>query len=168
MREAPDFLHPGRSAALKLGPKTTLAWFGEIHPRALEAMDVKGPAVAALVFLDAAPSPKARGAGRPALDASDLQAVERDFAFVVDARIEAAALLAAARAADKRLIAAVEVFDVFSGPKAEAQLGEGRKSLALSVRLQPTERTLTEAEIEAVSQRVVDAVSKAVGGVLRA
>ena len=167
-REAPDFFHPGRSAALKLGPKATLAWFGELHPRALEAMDVKGPAVAALVFLDAAPWPKARGAGRPALDASDLQAVERDFAFVVDARVEAAALLAAARSADKRLISSVEAFDVFDGPQAEAQLGPGRKSLAVSVRLQPTERTLTEAEIEAVSQRVIDAVGEAVGGVLRA
>ncbi len=168
VREAPDFFHPGRSAALKLGPKLTLAVFGELHPKALEAMDLKGPAVAALVWPDAAPWPKARGAGRAALEASSLQAVERDFAFVVDAKAEAADLLRAARAADKALISEAGVFDIFEGPKAEAQLGAGKKSVALWVRLQPKARTLTEEEIETVSARVVDAVSTAVGASLRA
>ena len=167
-REAPGFLHPGRSAALKLGPKLTLAWFGELHPRALEAMDVRGPAVAALVFADAAPWPKAKGAARAALDTSDLQAVERDFAFVVDARVEAADLLRAARGADKALIVDAGVFDVFAGDRAEAQLGEGRKSVALWVRLQPRARTLTDAEIEAVSAKIVAAAEAATGAVLRA
>ncbi|MGF1658046.1 MAG: phenylalanine--tRNA ligase subunit beta [Rubrimonas sp.] len=167
-REAPDWMHPGRSAALKLGPKTTLAVFGELHPKLLAAMDVKGPVVAVLADLAAAPFPKAKGAARPALAASDLQAVERDFAFVVDARVEAAALLRAARGAEKKLIAAASVFDVFEGPRAEAQFGAGRKSIALSVRLQPTERTLTDEEIEAVAAKVVGAVEVAVGGALRA
>ncbi len=166
-REAPGWMHPGRSAALKLGPRTTLAVFGELHPRALAALDVRGPAVAFLVDLDAAPFPRARGAARPALQASDLQAVERDFAFVVDARVEAAMLLRAARGADKKLIAAAEAFDLFDGARAEAQLGAGRKSVALFVRLQPTERTLTEEEIDAVGARIVTAVEKATGGALR-
>mgnify|MGYP006273487633 CR=1 FL=1 len=166
-REAPDFLHPGRSAALKLGPKQVLAVFGELHPKVLAAMDLRGPAVASLAWVEAAPWPKAKGAARPALAVSDLQAVERDFAFVVDERVEAAALLRAARAADKSLIVAADVFDVFDGPKAEAQFGAGKKSVALYVRLQPTRRTLTDEEIEAVGARLVDSVAKATGAVLR-
>ncbi|MEM1345599.1 MAG: phenylalanine--tRNA ligase subunit beta [Pseudomonadota bacterium] len=167
VREAPAWFHPGRSALLKLGPKTTLAAFGELHPRVLAALDVKGPAVAAVLFPEAVPAPKRRATARPALKVSDLQAVERDFAFVVEERIEAGALLRAARTADKALIASARVFDVFEGKRAREQLGEGRKSVALSVRLEPTKTTLTEAEIEAVSAKVVAAVAKATGAVLR-
>lgn len=166
-RDAPDWFHPGRSAVLGLGPKTVLARFGELHPRVLQAMDLRGPAVALTVFLDAVPEPKARGATRPALDLADLQAVERDFAFVVDAQVEAETLLRAARGADKALIEAAWVFDVFDGARAAAALGEGRKSLALAVRLQPRAKTLTEAEIDAVAARIVAAVEKASGGMLR-
>jgi phenylalanyl-tRNA synthetase beta chain len=166
-RTAPAWFHPGRSAVLSLGPKTTLAAFGELHPRVLQALDVKGPAVAFSLALEALPFPKTRAATRPPLQVSDLPAVERDFAFVVDERVEAEAVLRAARAADKALIAEVAVFDVFAGPKAEAQLGPGRKSLAIAVRLQPTERTLTDAEIDAVSQRVIAGVTKATDGTLR-
>ncbi|MCL5778186.1 phenylalanine--tRNA ligase subunit beta [Limibaculum sp. FT325] len=166
-REAPGWFHPGRSAALKLGPKNVLAVFGELHPKVLEALDVKGPAVAAVVHLEAAPFPKKKGTTRPALVVSDFQAVERDFAFVVDARIEAEAILKAARGAEKKLIERIAVFDVFEGRRAAEQLGEGRKSVAISVRLQPTAGTLTEAEIEAVSARVVEAVGKATGASLR-
>lgn len=166
-RGAPAWFHPGRSARLTLGPRTVLAVFGELHPRVLAALDVKGPAAAFTVFPQALPAPRARGATRPALAVSDLQAVERDFAFVLDARVEAEAVLRAARGADKALIAEVSVFDVFAGPKAEAQMGPGRKSLAIAVRLQPTVATLTEADIEAVSARVVAAVEKATGGSLR-
>jgi len=170
-RATPGWLHPGRSGALMLG-RETLAVFGELHPATLAAMDVKGPAVAFEVYLEAAPTPKARGATRPALNAPALQAVERDFAFVVDARVEAASILRAAQGAEKKLIAAVEVFDVFDGARAAAQLGAGqlgagRKSVAISVRLQPQDRTLTEDEIEAVGARVVAAVVKATGGALR-
>ncbi|MGY6633853.1 MAG: phenylalanine--tRNA ligase subunit beta [Alkalilacustris sp.] len=159
--------HPGRSGALRLGPKLTLAEFGEVHPRILAALDVKGPAVAFTLHLAAAPFPRSRTPTRPALTISDLQAVERDFAFVVASETEAQAVLTAAQGADKALIDSVTLFDEFTGPKAEAQMGEGRKSLAITVRLQPRDHTLTEAEIEAVSARVIDKVAKATGGVLR-
>jgi phenylalanyl-tRNA synthetase beta chain len=166
-RAAPEWFHPGRSGVLSLGPKTVLAAFGELHPRVLQALDVRGPAVAFTVWLEALPFPKARTISRPALKVSDFQAVERDFAFVLDAGVEAEAVLKAARAADKALIESVSVFDVFAGPKAEAQMGPGKKSMAIAVRLQPTAATLTEAEIEAVSARVVAGVEKATGGSLR-
>ncbi len=166
-RTAPDWFHPGRSGILSLGPKTVLAAFGELHPRILQALDLRGPAVAFTLHLSALPFPKARSATRPALAVSDLPPVERDFAFVLDAKVEAEAVLKAARAADKALIETVSVFDVFAGPKAEAQMGPGKKSLAIAVRLQPTTATLTEAEIEAVSRRLVDNVAKATGGTLR-
>ena len=166
-REAPGWFHPGRSALLTLGPKTILAQFGELHPRVIAAMDLKGPAVGFTVFLDAVPEPKAKSPTRPALEVSDLQAVERDFAFVLDARVEAETLLRAARSADKTLIESAAVFDVFDGPKAAAALGEGRKSVAISVRLQPRRQTLTDEEIDAVAAKVVAAVEKATGGTLR-
>jgi phenylalanyl-tRNA synthetase beta chain len=152
---------------LSLGPKTPLAAFGELHPRVLAALDAKGPAVAFTVDLERIPFPAARRSTRPALTASDLQAVERDFAFALGVGVEAEAVLKAARGADKALIEAVSVFDVFTGPKAEAQVGPGRKSMAIAVRLQPKTATLTEAEIEAVSAKVVAAVEKATGGSLR-
>ena len=144
--------------------KTVLAVFGEVHPRITEAFDIKGPAVALTVWPEAVPVPRAAGASRPALHVTDLQAVERDFAFVVDADVAALDLVRAAEGADKTLIDAVRVFDEFAS---EAQAAEGRKSLAITVRLQPRERTLTEAEIEAVGNRVVEKVASAVGGVLR-
>jgi phenylalanyl-tRNA synthetase beta chain len=166
VRDAPGWLHPGRSASLKLG-QATLAVFGELHPRTLEAMDVRGPAVAFEASLDAIPTQKARGAARAALRASDLQAVERDFAFVVGADVEAQALLAAARAVDRALIVAAQVFDVFDGPRAEAQFGPGVKSVAFWVRLHPSDATLTDARIEEVSARIIAAVEAATGGALR-
>jgi len=166
-RSAPGWFHPGRSGVLSLGPKTPLAAFGEVHPAVLAALDVKGPAVAFTVYLEAVPFPKSRTTTRPALVVSDLQAVERDFAFVLDARVEAEAVLRAARGADKALIADVSVFDVFAGPRAEAQMGPGKKSIAIAVRLQPTSATLTDAEIEAVAARVVASVANATGGALR-
>ncbi len=166
-RDLPNWWHPGRAGAAMLGPKTRLAAFGEIHPRVLRALDVKGPAVGFTLWLEAIPLPRAAGRTPPALETSDLQAVERDFAFVLDAGVEAAAVVSAAQGADKALIAAVSVFDEFSGPRAEAQMGAGRKSLAITVRLQPRDKTLTEAEIEAVSQRVIEKVARATGGALR-
>jgi phenylalanyl-tRNA synthetase beta chain len=163
-RDAPAWYHPGRSGALRLGPKAVLAWFGELHPRVLKRLGLKGPTVAFEVFLDAVPAPKGRkGPARPLLRLSPLQPVERDFAFVIDDGVPADALAKAAKGADKELIAAVSVFDVFSG----AGLPEGKKSVALDVVLQPTERTLTDAEIEAVGQKIVAAVAKATGGTLR-
>ena len=165
-RKVASWWHPGRSGVMALGP-TTLSSFGEVHPSVLKAMDVKGPAVAFTVRLGNIPQPKLKTTTRPALTISGLQAVERDFAFVVDARVEALALVNAAQGADKGLIEAVRVFDEFSGAKAEAQIGAGRKSLALAVRLQPKDRTLTEDEIDAVSAKIIEKVGKATGGVLR-
>ena len=164
---APPWYHPGRSAQLKLGPKTVLGHFGEIHPRVLQALDVAGPLVAFEVFLDALPRPKAKPSRtRSPLRTSEFQTVARDFAFVVDAAVPANKLVQAARGADKGLIAAVEVFDVYESA-GEAAVPEGKKSIAISARIEPAERTLTEAEIQAVSDKIVAAVTKATGGTLR-
>ena len=158
--------HPGRAGTIALGPNA-LATFGEIHPSILRRMDVRGPAVGFTIRLAAIPFPKTRSPTRPALKLSDLQAVERDFAFVVDAGVEALTLVNAAQGADKTLIETVRVFDQFAGPAAEAQMGPGKKSIALAIRLQPADKTLTDPEIEAVSARVIEKVMKATGGTLR-
>jgi phenylalanyl-tRNA synthetase beta chain len=161
--EGPAWYHPGRVGSLMLGPKNRLAVFGEVHPRALDAMDVTAPVVAFEVDLGAVPLPKGARTARPALDAPDLQPVRRDFAFVVAADVAADRVVRAARSADKALIAEASVFDVFSGPA----IGEGRKSVAIEVVMQPREQTLTEETIDRVSKAVVAAVSKATGGELR-
>ncbi|NOX39185.1 MAG: phenylalanine--tRNA ligase subunit beta [Alphaproteobacteria bacterium] len=166
-RDVPNWWHPGRAGHLSLGPKNILASFGEVHPKVLSAMGIKGPAVAFTIFVVNAPFPKSRSATRPALKISDLQSVERDFSFVVDQKVEALTLLNAAKGADKALITAASVFDVFAGEKAASQMGEGNKSIAISVRLQPKNATLTDAEIEAVSAKIIDKVAKATGGTLR-
>lgn len=161
--EGPGWYHPGRVGALKLGPKATLAVFGEVHPRILAAMDVAGPLVAFEVDLGAIPHPKSARTARPPLDASPFQAVTRDFAFVVASDVPADGIVRAARNADKALVDDVSVFDVFSGPA----IGEGRKSVAIEVTLQPRERTLTDEDIERISKAIVAAVRKATGGELR-
>lgn len=165
-RDVPGWWHPGRSGAIALG-RVAMAHFGAVHPRILRAFDIKGPAVAFAIDLAAIPQPRVSGATRPSLELSDLQAVERDFAFVVSERTEAQAVVQAALGADKALIHSVSVFDQFAGPQAAAQLGEGMKSLAITVRLQPRDATLTEKDIEAVSAKVIDKVAKATGGTLR-
>ncbi len=167
MRTAPDWFHPGRSGVLSLGPKTPLAVFGELHPKVLTAMDIKGPAVAFQIFPEAIPAPRKSATTRARLNASDLQPVERDFAFVVDQETEADKIVRAAAGADKALIARVDVFDVFEGAEAERQMGAGKKSVAIAVRLQPRQATLTDAEIEALSDKLVATVSKATGARLR-
>ncbi|MSO72518.1 MAG: phenylalanine--tRNA ligase subunit beta [Rhodospirillaceae bacterium] len=161
----PAWYHPGRSGVLKLGHQV-LAAFGELHPGVLAALDVKGPMVACEVFLERVPQPKKAkaGAARQLLKTSPFQPVERDFAFVVDTSVAADAVLRAVRNAEKDLIAEVGLFDVYEGP----HLGEGKKSLAISVTLQPTDATLTDAQIEAAASRIVAAVEKACGGRLRA
>jgi phenylalanyl-tRNA synthetase beta chain len=163
--DAPAWYHPGRSGALRLGP-TVLGYFGELHPRVGRELELKGPAVAFELFLERIPQPKAKGratATRPLLQASPYQPVSRDFAFVVASDVPAEKLLRAAKGADKALVRDVVLFDVFEG----GSLGEGRKSLALSVTLQAMDRTLTEDDIAAVSQRIVAAVTKATGAELR-
>jgi len=162
--DAPAWYHPGRSGALRLDPRKPLAWFGEVHPRVLKAMDVKGPMVAFELFPADLPLPKQKGnKARPALELSPFQPVARDFAFVVDADLSADSLLRAARGADKKLIDEVSLFDVYAGKGIE----DGKKSLAISVTLQPTDATLTEEQIEAVAAKIVAAVQKQCGGVLR-
>jgi phenylalanyl-tRNA synthetase beta chain len=165
-RKVPGWFHPGRSGVIGLGPNV-LCTFGEVHPRILQAFDVKGPAVAFTVQVANVPQPKVKTPTRPALAISDLQAVERDFAFVVDADVEALTLVNAAAGSDKTLIESVRVFDQFTGEKAEAQMGAAKKSLAITVRLQPQDATLTDKDIEAVSARIVEKVAKATGGTLR-
>jgi phenylalanyl-tRNA synthetase beta chain len=146
-----------------LGPKKVLGVFGEIHPKVLAEMDVKGPAMGFTIWPAEVPLPKKKTSTRPALIIRDLQAVERDFAFVVDAKVEALTLVNAAAGADKALIEGVRVFDEFTGGSLEI----GKKSIAVTVRMQPVEATLKEAEIEAVAAKIVEKVSKATGGVLR-
>ena len=163
VRGGPGWWHPGRHGLICLGPKKVLAAFGELHPRVLRALDVRGPVVGFTVFADEIPAARSRTATRPALVAHDLLPVERDFAFVVDAECEAAAVVNAALGADKALIADVRVFDEFRG----GTLPAGKKSLAIAVRLQPRGATLKEAEIEAVGARIVEKVTKATGGSLR-
>ena len=163
--EPPPWFHPGRAGALRLGP-AVLGHFGELHPDLCAAFDVKGPIAAFEVFLDSAPAPRAKGAGgqaRTPLRVSVFQPVERDFAFVVDRAVAAESLLRAARGVDRRLVSEVRLFDVYEGDG----LPEGRKSLAISVTLQPQDATLTDAEIDAFSRRLVAAVEKATGGTLR-
>jgi len=161
---APSWYHPGRSGVIKLGPKTVLGTFGEFHPRTLEALDVSGPVAGFEVFIDAIPEPKAKPTRtKPKLELSAFQAVKRDFAFVVDKAVEAGTLTRAAAGADKKLITGVSVFDVFEG----ASLGEGKKSIAIEVSIQPVERTLTDEDFETLAGKIVENVKKQTGGVLR-
>lgn len=161
---APDWYHPGRSGTLRLGPKTILANFGEIHPGVLKKMDVKGPVVGFEVFLNNLPTSKKKsGQARPLVKLSSFQSVARDFAFVVDASVESSKVMRAAKGADKALIASVTLFDVYAGDN----LGEGKKSIAIEVILQPIDKTLTDEVIEAVANKVVAAVVKVTGGELR-
>ena len=161
-RETPSWFHPGRSGTLKLGPKTLLGAFGEFHPDLLEKLRVDPPIAGFELYLDDIPTSKRKGAGK-ALEASDLQPVRRDFAFVLGGEIEAGDVLRAALGADRGLIAEARVFDVFNGQG----VPEGKKSLAIEVTLQPRDKTLTDAEIEVVAAKVVAAVTKATGGELR-
>jgi phenylalanyl-tRNA synthetase beta chain len=163
MAEAPAWYHPGRSGSLKLGTKV-IAVFGEIHPRVLAELGIKGPVAGFEVYLDAVPLPKIRATKAKALlKVSPFQAIERDFAFVVDRSVSAEAVLRAAKGADKTLISDVLLFDLYEGQ----HVGDDKKSLAIQVTLQPVEKTPTDAEIEAIAAKVVSAVGKATGGVLR-
>lgn len=160
----PAWAHPGRSATLRFGPKGVIGAFGEIHPRILKALDAKGPLVGFEIHLDALPLPKPRPTKvKPKLALSGLQPVTRDFAFIVDTGIAAGDMMKTAQGADRQLIADVGVFDLYEGPGVDA----GRKSVALAVTLQPTEKTLTDAEIDAVGQRIVAEMAKKHGATLR-
>jgi phenylalanyl-tRNA synthetase beta chain len=157
----PAWFHPGRGGVLRLGPRV-LGHFGELHPAVVEALDARGPIVGFEAFLEAVPEPRAARAKTP-LQLSVFQPVERDFAFVVDRDLAAEALLRAARGVDRKLVEEIRLFDVYEG----AGLPTGKKSLAITVRLQPQDHTLTDAEIESFARRLVAQVEKATGGSLR-
>jgi phenylalanyl-tRNA synthetase beta chain len=147
-----------------LGPQAVLAEFGELHPAIVRQMEIDGPVMGFEVFLERVPRPKPKTSrARPPLRASSFPPVDRDFAFVVDEEVTAEALLVAIRAADKVLIREVSLFDVYTGPGLE----DGKKSLAVAVRLQAQDHTLSEAEIEATAKKIVAGASKATGAVLR-
>jgi phenylalanyl-tRNA synthetase beta chain len=161
----PAWFHPGRSGTIQIGPQNVLGHFGELHPRALEALDAEGPLVAFEVVLERIPEPKAKATrAKPALDLSPFQPVERDFAFVVDRQAKAADIVRAAQSVDRKLITAVSVFDVYEGTGIEP----GKKSIAIAVTIQPRERTMTDQEIDALAAKIVAEVGKRTGGVLRA
>lgn len=162
---APGWYHPGRSGTIKMGPKVVLGTFGEFHPKALGALDVSGALCGFEIYVDAMPEPKKKATRtKPALDLSPFQAVKRDFAFVVDKTVDAGAIVRAATGADRKLISTVNVFDVFEG----ASVGEGKKSIAIEVVIQPTDKTLTDEDFEALTAKIVGNVVKTTGGTLRA
>ena len=159
--DAPAHYHPGRSGTLRQGPKLVLAHFGDLHPGVLKALGLDGPAAGFELFLDAVPDPKRRRRARP--DLPSFQPLTRDFAFLVGDATSAETMLRAARGAERTLISKVSLFDVYQGEK----VPQGQKSMAIEVVLQPRERSLTDAEIEAVCTKIVAAVGKATGGILR-
>jgi phenylalanyl-tRNA synthetase beta chain len=162
--DAPDVYHPGQSGRLCLGPKNVLAAFGALHPRVAAAFDLDGPVVAAEIFLDSIPRKRGQtGHMRSAYAPPPLQAVKRDFAFLVPADLPADGLLRAVRGADKAAIVDVGLFDLFTG----TGVPEGQKSLAVEVTLQPAEKSFTEEDLKAISGRIVSAAA-ALGAALRA
>ncbi|WP_332690992.1 phenylalanine--tRNA ligase subunit beta [Devosia sp.] len=161
--EPAPWSHPGRGGRIAQGPKT-LGWFGELHPAWAAELDLDFPVAAFELDLDALPEPRKKPTRtKPALDLSALMPLTRDFAFVVDKAVTAGAILKAARGADKALIRDVNVFDVFEG----SHVGEGKKSVAIAVTLQPSDKTLTEEEIDKISASIIAAVTKQSGGMLR-
>ncbi|MCA0401647.1 MAG: phenylalanine--tRNA ligase subunit beta [Proteobacteria bacterium] len=161
---APAFLHPGRAAILRFGPKDVIGWFGELHPRAIEALGAEGRIVAFEITLDSLPAPKKKATKVKArLALSDLQPVSRDFAFVVDQKVEAETIIRLARGIDKTLVEDVSVFDLYAGKG----IDPGKVSIGLAVTLQPREKTLTDQEIEAFSAKLVGEITAKTGAVLR-
>ena len=161
----PAWFHPGRSGTIQIGPQNVLGYFGELHPRSLEALDAEGPLVAFEVILERIPEGKVKATRAKAmLELSPFQPVTRDFAFVVDRTAKAADIVRAAQNVDRKLITSVSVFDLYEGPGVDA----GKKSVAIAVTIQPREKTMTDQEIDALGTKIVAEVSKRTGGVLRA
>jgi len=157
MGEAGDQFHPGQSATLRLGPKNVLARFGALHPRTLKEFDADGPVMAVEIFLDALPAKKGGGSfARAAYAPPALQTISRDFAFLVPGELAAADLVRAVKGADKQAIVSARVFDVFAGQG----VPEGKKSVAVEVLLKPGEKSFTDAEIKAISDKIVAAAAK--------
>ena len=161
----PAWFHPGRSGTIQIGPQNVLGHFGELHPRALEALDAEGPLVAFEVILERIPESKPKGTrAKPVLDISQFQPVTRDFAFVVDRAVKAADIVRTAQAVDRKLVANVTLFDVYEGQGIEP----GKKSIAIAVTIQPREKTMTDKEIDSLAAKLVAEITKRTGGVLRA
>lgn len=163
MQGAASWYHPGKSGTFQLGPQKIIAYFGDIHPAVLKAMNISIPMVAFEIYLDNAPIPKNADKARPPINVSTLQALERDFAFVIEEAITADQVVRAAFIADRQLIADVTVFDIFKGKTLET----GNVSIGITVKFQPKEATLTEDEIENTCKKIISNVSKQTGGVLR-
>lgn len=160
----PSWLHPGRSGTIQIGPQNVLGHFGELHPRALDALEAEGPLVAFEVILERIPDAKAKATrAKPTLELSPFQPVSRDFAFIVGRDVKAGDIVRAAQGVDKKLITGVTVFDVYEGKGIDPD----RKSVAIAVTLQPRDKTLTDQEIDAVAAKIVTDVTKKTGGVLR-
>ncbi len=162
-QSSPEWYHPGRSGEFRLGSKI-LGFFGEIHPTILSDFDLQGPLVGFEAFIDSIPAPRAKsGTTRPALNASDYQAVERDFAFIIKEEIPAQEVIRATRGVEKDLITDVMVFDLYSGPGIET----GFKSIGITIRLQPKDKTFLDEDIDSVVKKIVDNVHRHTGGILR-
>ena len=160
----PSWYHPGRSGTIKMGPKLVIGHFGEFHPATLEALDVSGALCGFEVAIDKLPEPKRKATRtKPVLELSPFQSVKRDYAFIVDRKVEAQAIMRAAASADRKLVSSVNVFDIFEG----ASLGETKKSVAIEVSIQPSDRTLTDEDFEALTAKIIANVEKSTGGVLR-
>jgi phenylalanyl-tRNA synthetase beta chain len=159
-----SWLHPGRSGTIQIGPQNVLGYFGELHPRTLEALGADGPLVAFEVMLDRIPEAKKKATrAKPVLELSAFQPVSRDFAFIVDRKVKAGDIVRAAQTVDRKLITDVSVFDLYEGKGIE----DGKKSLAIAVTIQPREKTMTDQEIDAVAAKIVAEVTKKTGGTLR-
>ncbi len=160
-----SFWHPGRAARLTLGPKTTIAHFGALHPRVLKALDVNGPVFGFELNLNALPNMKvSTRKTKTVLKKADLTPIRRDFAFLVDESVAAGELIRLAQKADKQLITDVSIFDVYQGKG----IAEGQKSVAIEVTLQPRGDALKDKDIEAVSQSIIANIEKGTKGTLRA
>ena len=160
----PAWLHPGRSGTIQIGPQNVLGYFGEMHPRTLEALNADGPLMVFEVILDRIPQAKQRPTrAKPVIELSPFQPVSRDFAFIVDRTVKAGDIVRAAQGVDKKLITDVTVFDVYEGKG----IDEAKKSIAIAVTMQPREKTMTDEEIEAVAAKLVAEVVRKTGGTLR-
>jgi phenylalanyl-tRNA synthetase beta chain len=161
----PDWLHPGRAGTIQIGPQNVLGYFGELHPRALEALGAEGRLIGFEVILDRVPDARQKPTrAKPVLELSQFQPVSRDFAFIVDRNVKAGDIVRAAQSADKKLITEVTVFDVYEGKG----IDDDKKSIAIAVTIQPREKTLTDQEIDAVASKIVAEVVKKTNGALRA
>ena len=159
-----SWLHPGRSGTIQIGPQNILGYFGELHPRTLDALKADGPLVGFEIILERIPDAKAKPTrAKPLLELSAFQPVSRDFAFIVDRKVAAGDIVRAAQGVDKKLITNVTVFDIYEGKG----IDDDKKSVAIAVTLQPREKTLTDQEIDAVAAKIVADVTKKTGGTLR-